>query len=66
MDLGEVSFRGDITVVEQAIMKSISMLVGEGLHSMVSVKFKFQASLVVVLKSQLKILDTGAESSGGQ
>ena len=45
-------------------MKSVSMLVGKGLHGTVSVKF--QALLVVVLKSQLKILDTGAESSSGQ
>ena len=49
VDFREVGFGSDTTVVEQAIMKGISVFISEGLCSSVAVKF--QTLLVVVLKS---------------
>ena len=64
MDFGEVGFRSNTTVVEQVLTKGISMFVSESLDGLVMVKF--QMSLVVVSKSQLEVLNPGAEGSGGQ
>ena len=40
MDFGEVGFRSDATVVEQALTKGISMFVSESLDGLVVVKFQ--------------------------
>ena len=46
MDFGEVSFGSNTAVVEQAVIKSIPMFIGKGLHGLISVKF--QMLLVVI------------------
>ena len=64
MNLRQICLRSNTAVVEQLVGKGISMFVSEGLHGTVAVKL--QASLVVVSKGRLKVLDASAEGCGGE